>query len=308
MSNSSHLPLSIPADVPIEKQKLYQERMARITKNTEHLLLFACDQKIEHLNRDFYGPGISPEDNDPAHLFSIASQPTIGAFATHLGLINQYAKAYPAIPYIVKMNGKTDIISKDIADPISRQLWHIEQITALINQQKLPIVGVGYTLYLGSQYESQMLHEAAQLIYNAHQQGLITILWIYPRGKNVANELHAQMIMGAAGVGASLGADFIKINAPVPSEGLSTLEILHLAAQAAGKSRLLVSGGHLKSESACLEEYYHYLQHGIAGCAIGRNLHQRSSKDAYAFAQALAAIVYEKATPEQALVFLKKLS
>ena len=33
--------------------------------------LFACDQKIEHLNDDFYGEGIPLSSNDPAHLFEI---------------------------------------------------------------------------------------------------------------------------------------------------------------------------------------------------------------------------------------------
>jgi DhnA family fructose-bisphosphate aldolase class Ia len=308
MSNKVSHPFTIPATVPRAKQELYTERLLRITKGTGNLLLFACDQKIEHLNRDFLGPGIAPEDNDPAHLFSIASQPTIGAFATHLGLIAQYAQQYPSIPYIVKMNGKTDIIPKEARDPLSRQLWHIDQILTLQEEYSITITGIGYTLYLGSEYESQMLNEAAQLIYTAHQYGLIAVLWIYPRGKYVTQELHAQMIMGAAGVGASLGADFIKLNAPVPSDGLSTLEILRLAAQAAGRSRLIISGGPLKPYKVCLEEYYQYLQQGIAGCAIGRNLHQRSLDEAIAFSRALAGIVYETMTPSQALVFLKKLS
>ncbi len=43
-------------------------------------MLFAGDQKVEHLNRDFFGAGITVEDNDPNHLFQIAIMADIGFF------------------------------------------------------------------------------------------------------------------------------------------------------------------------------------------------------------------------------------
>ena len=36
-------------------------------------MLFAGDQKVEHLNSDFYGEGIHNDDGDPEHLFKIAA-------------------------------------------------------------------------------------------------------------------------------------------------------------------------------------------------------------------------------------------
>ena len=41
------------------------------------------------------------------------------------------------------------------------------------------IVGLGYTIYLGSEYESTMLAEAGELIAAAHANGLLVVLWIY---------------------------------------------------------------------------------------------------------------------------------
>jgi len=41
-----------------------------ITRGSGRLMLFVGDQKVEHLNADFYGEGISPDDSDPEHLFS----------------------------------------------------------------------------------------------------------------------------------------------------------------------------------------------------------------------------------------------
>ena len=37
-------------------------------------MLFACDQKVEHLNKDFYGEGIDIADAEPEHLFKIGDQ------------------------------------------------------------------------------------------------------------------------------------------------------------------------------------------------------------------------------------------
>ena len=67
-----------PLDVPQEMRTEYIRNLFNITRGSGRLMLFAGDQKIEHLNDDFYGPGISPEDNDPEHLFRIASSAEIG--------------------------------------------------------------------------------------------------------------------------------------------------------------------------------------------------------------------------------------
>ncbi len=53
----------------------------------DRLMLMAGDQKVEHLNNDFYGPEIAEDDGDPEHLFRIASRARIWVFATQMGLI-----------------------------------------------------------------------------------------------------------------------------------------------------------------------------------------------------------------------------
>src|SRR5690242_723950 len=111
--------IPIPADVPKAMESTFNAHYTKITKKTDRLFLFAYDQKMEHLNKDFYGPTVHPDAQNCEHPFSIAHAGYIGAFATHLGLIARYGKKYPAIPYIAKLNGKTDIISTDHKDPYS---------------------------------------------------------------------------------------------------------------------------------------------------------------------------------------------
>jgi len=90
----------VPLDVPRDFRQTYVENFLKMTRNSGRLMLFAGDQKVEHLNDDFYGEGIHPDDSRPDHLFEIASRANIGVFATQLGLIARYGADYPNVPYL----------------------------------------------------------------------------------------------------------------------------------------------------------------------------------------------------------------
>src|ERR1700689_1368524 len=89
--------IAVPLSVPVKMHETFCQNYAKATKNTGRLFLFAGDQKIEHLNKDFDGPDIASEDAHPAHLFEIANKARIGAFATSLGLIARYGAPYKHI-------------------------------------------------------------------------------------------------------------------------------------------------------------------------------------------------------------------
>ncbi len=204
----------VPLDVPKNIRDKYVKNYLTITRDSGRLMLFAGDQKVEHLNDDFYGEGIHPDDNEPEHMFRIASKAKIGVFATQLGLIASYGRDYPKVPYLVKLNSKTHLIKTAQSDPFSNELVSVEQVIDFKENSGLNILAVGYTIYLGSEYEPEMLRQAAQIIYEAHQHGLIIVLWIYPRGEAIKDEKDPHLIAGATGVAACLGADFVKINYP----------------------------------------------------------------------------------------------
>lgn len=206
--------IKVPLDVPEEARETYVENYMEITNSTGRLMLFAGDQKVEHLNDDFYGEEAAADDNDPEHLFRIAHQGKMGVFATQLGLIARYGMDYTDVPYLVKINSKSHLVPTEQMDPFSNQWYDIPQIAEFRDNSKLKILGVGYTIYLGSEYEADMLAQAAQIVYDAHQYGMLTVLWIYPRGAAVADEKDPHLIAGATGVGACLNADFVKVNYP----------------------------------------------------------------------------------------------
>lgn len=301
--------IDIPLTVPKTAWAQYTKNYRTATGNSpdKRLFLFAGDQKIEHLNSDFHGANISPEDASPEHLFAIANKARIGAFATQLGLIAQYGKSYPNIPFIVKLNSKTNIIPTSQEDPLNLALHTVEQVIDFKKKTKLNIIGIGYTLYPGSVHEAAMLSQAAQIIHQAHQHGLITILWCYPRGKAVTDELSPAMIAGAAGIGTCLGADFIKVNPPKATSFNESAKLLQQASLAAGKSGIICSGGSSKDPQKFLEELYAQIHTGGSrGAAIGRNIHQKPLAQAINFCHAVAALLYDNADLKTAQKLLKK--
>ena len=191
--------VKVPRDVSADARETYIDNYMAATRGTGRLMLFACDQKIEHLNGDFYGEGIDPADLDPEHLFKIASEGVCGVCG------------WPARPRCSlccrlsrdQLPGQDEFedqpcencpgrsYSPAVARPRSRARYACERRTWW---------ALGLPIYLGSEYESTMLAEAGQLIAEAHAAGLLVVLWIYPRGKAVADEKAPALIAGAAGV------------------------------------------------------------------------------------------------------------
>jgi len=294
----------VPADVPASMRELYVDNYLKATRGTGRLMLFACDQKIEHLNDDFYGAGVSEDDASPLHLFEIGSKGTIGILAGQRGLIAQYAADYPEINYLVKMNSKTHLVKTSQEDPYSPQLYDLQTVLDLVDNG-VNVVGIGYTIYLGSEYEAQMLTEAAQLIADAHSVGLLVVLWIYPRGKAVADEKDPHLIAGAAGAACCIGADFVKVNPPKGTDAASSAILMQEATKAAGRTGLVCAGGSTVDAEIFLNQLWEQIHIGGAvGNATGRNLHQRPLDEAVRLTKAISAITLGDAgLPEAVAVF-----
>ncbi len=292
--------IAIPLDVPQERRSTYKENYLKITKGSGRLMLFAGDQKAEHLNDDFFGQGIDPQDNGPEHLFRIAAKAKVGVFAAQLGLISRYGMDYSNVPYLVKLNSKTNLVKTSQADPKSPQWIDIAQVVDFKEKSGLSILGVGYTIYLGSEHEGMMLREAAQLVFQAHQAGLVTVLWIYPRGKAVKDEKDPHLIAGAAGVAATLGSDFVKVNYPQKA-GQDSARIFREAVLAAGRTGVVCAGGGSTDAQVFLQRLHDQIHiSGASGNATGRNIHQRPLTEAVHLCNAIYAITVENVGVDEA--------
>ncbi|MCX6794825.1 MAG: aldolase [Candidatus Falkowbacteria bacterium] len=292
--------IKIPLSVPSRKKNEYLKNYRVLTNNSGHLLLIAGDQKVEHLNDDFYGPGITPEDKNPEHLFKIAAASGGGALAVHLGLISRYGHDYSSLPYIVKINGKTNLGEGEKNS--GKVWWPVEDVTKFKKQSGLKVAAIGYTLYLGGIYEAKMLAKAAKAIFEAHQAGLLAILWVYPRGKNIKEEdIHT--IAGGAGVAAALDADFVKIKYPYGlKDKKATAGKFKEAVEAGGRTKVICVGGDKRPVKELLEHLKAQISiSGTVGLAVGRNLHQRPLEEATRLGAALGAIIFHNKSAAEAL-------
>ena len=297
--------VKVPADVSADARETYIDNYMAATRGTGRLMLFACDQKVEHLNGDFYGEGIDLADLDPEHLFKIASEGVCGVCAGQRGLVARYAADYPEVNYLVKMNSKTNLVKTAQDDPYSPQLHDLEAVLEM-RANGVNVVGLGYTIYLGSEYESTMLAEAGQLIAEAHAAGLLVVLWIYPRGKAIADEKAPALIAGAAGVALCLGADFVKVNPPKATDEATSAESLAIASAAAGRTGLVCAGGSTVDAETFLTQLHDQIHIGHAcGNATGRNIHQRSLDEAVRLTKAISAITLADYSVADALAVFK---
>jgi len=294
--------IAVPLTVPKSAIKTYLQNYVNATLNSGRLFLFAGDQKIEHLNKDFFGENIPAEVAHPEHLFNIASQARIGVFATHLGLAARYGSQYKNIRYLIKLNGKTDLVPTSDHDPLSTQLHSVDDVIQFRQDSGLDIVAVGCTVYLGSEFESVMLEQAAQMVLHAHQHGLLTVIWMYPRGKSVSCERSKEIVAGAAGVANALGADFVKVNAPEGCDEIECGEALKSVVIAAGNTKVICSGGSKVDNKAFAKTvYYQMVTGGVGGIAVGRNIYQNTLATAIKVCDALAAIVIDDVSIEHVL-------
>ncbi|PIZ44500.1 aldolase, partial [candidate division WWE3 bacterium CG_4_10_14_0_2_um_filter_41_14] len=211
--------------------------------------------------------------------------------AVQAGLAARYGSSYPDVPLLIKLNSKTHLVKTDQKDPLSRRMLNVDQVMDLKNNG-LNILAVGYTVYLGSEFEDTMMAEASEIIFNAHRRGLLTVLWIYPRGKAVADEKDAHLIAGACGMACTLGSDFVKVNYP-KKEGAKSEKIFTEAIQAAGRTGVICAGGSSTDPKDFLERLSKQITvAGAVGNATGRNIHQKPLTEAINFCKAIASVTF----------------
>jgi len=300
--------VNIPIDVPKSKEKEYIKNFKLATCGTGRMMMMAGDQKVEHLNDDFVGRGIPEEVADPEHYFKIADKAKIGVFATQLGLIAQYGRDYPNIPYLIKVNSRTNLFTGKYGDPFSNRWVPMDGIIKFKKESGLNVVGVGYTIYIGSSHESEMFSQGARIVHDVHCAGMLAVIWMYPRGKAVKNENDIHLLAGGAGVATCLGADFVKTHYPYGGNNKKTVNAYKEVVNAAGRTGVICVGGNKKETRKFLKNLHDQIHiAGTRGHAIGRNIYQRPLDEAVRMANAISAIsLYDYSAEDAYSVFLGK--
>jgi class I fructose-bisphosphate aldolase len=245
----------------------------RFLRNGRAMFL-AYDHGFEHGPTDFNKKTINPE-------FILEIVRKTGLY-TAIILQEGVAQAYydpnqEKTPLLVKLNGKTVFHRGE--EPYSPLLCSVNEAI------RLGASAVGYTIYVGSEHETKMMKEFSDIEDEAHEKGLIVTAWMYPRGRHVKGREHTREVVAyAARLGLELGADFIKIPYTGDPESFSWV------VKAAGKTRVLVSGGVKRNTKEFLKDVADFMTVGTTGIAVGRNVWQ--AKDPFRVTQKLARIIY----------------
>ncbi len=272
---------------PGTKANLYRLLMQGDLAGTGKLVILPVDQGYEH------GPARSfsknPPAYDPHYLYQLAIDAKLSGYAAPLAPLEQGADTFAGqIPTILKLNSANSLHA-GVGD---------QAITGSVKDAlRLGCVGIGFTIYPGSDANYGMMEEFRELSAEAKANGLISVLWAYPRGGNISKdgETALDIVAYAAHIAALLGATIIKVKPPKAGVDLKAAEsayenvpmetmkdrIAHVMQCCFNGKRLVVfSGGDAKSTEGLLEEIKQIHQGGGAGSIVGRNSFQRPKDEA----------------------------
>ena len=249
-------------------------------------LLLAYDHGFEHGLTDF-----NEQNIDPARILEVASRAGVyTGIILQKGLAEKYylprsqikdQPTSPLPPLIVKLNGKTSFHQEE--EPYSPPLGTVEEAVMLGAK------AIGYTIYVGSEHEAQMMKEFSEIEKEAHRKDIVVVGWMYPRGEHVkGRETDKEVLAYAARVGLELGCDFIKIHYSGDPASFSWV------VKAAGKTGVFVVGGPKTQEDQLLQMAKEIIQAGAVGLAVGRNIWQNS--DSTKISQKLAEVIFSENT------------
>lgn len=247
--------------------------LSKITRDGKALFL-AYDQGMEHGPEDF-----NDENVDPKKVLAIADSGCFTGIILQKGIAEKYyAGENYKVPLVVKLNGKTNLL-KD-KDPYSPQVCSVKEAL------DYGAAAVGYTIYIGSEFEAEMTEEFGRIEQEAEEVGIPVIAWMYPRGRNVADEKDPKTIAYAARVGLELGADIIKVNWPGDKESFRWI------VESAGETKVVVAGGSKVGLDDFLVRTREILEAGGIGLAVGRNVWQ--AKEPMEVAEKIAKIIWRR--------------
>jgi fructose-bisphosphate aldolase, class I len=271
---------------------------------TGKLVILPVDQGYEH------GPARSfasnPPAYDPHYLYQLALDAGLSGYAAPLGLLEQGADTYAGqLPTILKMNSANSLAA-GIPD---------QAVTASVKDAlRLGCVGVGFTIYPGSDRCYDMMEELRDIIREAKSYGLIAVVWSYPRGGKVSKEGETALdiVAYAAHMAALMGANLIKVKPPTDRIDLDAAKTVYetgdidrstLAARVrhvmqcafAGKRLVVFSGGEATDTEGLLSEIRQIRDGGGSGSIIGRNSFRRPQAEALALLDEVIKIYLNEA-------------
>jgi len=186
---------------------------------TGYVSILPVDQGIEHSAGASFAP--NPTCFDPEHIVKLAIEGGCNAVASTLGVLGSVARKYAhRIPFLLKFNHNEFISYPNSFDQI--RFANVRQ------GFEMGAMGVGATIYFGSEESKRQLQEVTEMFHQAHELGMFTVLWCYLRNsafktKEIDYHLAADLTGQANHLGVTIEADIIKQKLPENNGGYNAL-------------------------------------------------------------------------------------
>jgi class I fructose-bisphosphate aldolase len=186
---------------------------------TGYLSILPVDQGIEHSGAASFAK--NPAYFDPKNICELAVEAGCNAVATTFGVLGMVARRYAhRIPFIVKMNHNELLTYPNRYDQV--------MFGSVQEAYELGAVGVGATIYFGSEESTRQLQEVSEAFQEAHTLGLFTVLWCYLRNDAFKKDgvdymLSADLTGQANHIGVTIEADIIKQKQPENNGGYTAI-------------------------------------------------------------------------------------
>jgi class I fructose-bisphosphate aldolase len=254
------------------------------------LVILPVDQGFEHGPARSFAP--NPPAYDPRYHFELAIEAGCNAYAAPLGFMEAGAREFAGeIPLILKVNDADALLTEENPD---------QALTgAVADAVRLGCCAIGFTIYPGSARQFEMFGQLRAYAEEAKRQGLVVVVWSYPRGGELtkAGETAIDVVAYAAQIAAQLGAHVIKVKLPsehIEQEAARKVyeensipiatpadRVRHVVQCAfAGRRIVIFSGGATVGDDELLDEIRAIHGGGGFGSIIGRNSFQRSRPEA----------------------------
>ncbi|MBM4781534.1 MAG: class I fructose-bisphosphate aldolase [Archangiaceae bacterium] len=287
-----------PSDSPGVLTNLARLMNTGTLAGTGNMVILPVDQGFEHGPVRSFQP--NPAGYDPDYHAQLAIDSGCNAYAAPLGFLEAVAgKLKGEIPLILKLNN-SDTLAK--VEPMSALTGSVRDAV------RLGCAAIGYTSYPGSSLRNQQYQDLRDLILEAKDAGLPTVLWAYPRGNMSKDGETAVDVIGyAAQISAQLGAHIIKVKPPkdfleqaeakkvfekysIPTKTMAD-RVRHVVQSAFNGKRIVIfSGGEAKDTPALLEEIRGIREGGGFGSIMGRNAFQRPRAESLTLLKDVMAI------------------
>ncbi|MGA0255093.1 MAG: class I fructose-bisphosphate aldolase [Rhodothermales bacterium] len=186
---------------------------------TGYISILPVDQGIEHAAGASFAK--NPAYFDPANIVELAIEGGCNGVASTYGVLGAVARKYAhRIPMIMKFNHNELLTYPNTFDQII--FGRIEEAW------NMGCVGVGATIYFGSEESNRQLEEVSEMFAMAHEMGMMTILWCYMRNPaftvdGVNHENSTDLSSQANHIGATIEADILKQKLPTSNGGYKAL-------------------------------------------------------------------------------------